>query len=112
MKMFTAMLAFSLVFVGCGDESVDAPITQAEEQDTVDGVSNGDVVQENSEDVLSVDSSDDVSILDVDIDDEEIRVEDSADVVEEKDLDELEEDPTNFRDNSIPGSRFFNPEIP
>jgi len=105
MKMFMTMLAVSLVFVGCGDS--DDPVVPEQEQEVV-----SDVAEEVDEEVVSdVDSADDVSMLDVEQEEADVSVEIGPDVSEEE-PEELDEDPTSFRNSPIPGSHFFNPEVP
>jgi len=108
MKMLMTMLAVSLVFVGCGDS--DDPVVPEQEQEVV-----SDVVEEVDEEVVSdVDSADDVSMLDVDVeeDDADTSVEEGPDASTEEEPEQLDEDPTSFRSNPNPGSHFFNPEVP
>ena len=107
MKMLMTMLAVSLVFVGCGDS--DDPVVPEQEQEVV-----SDVAKEVGEDVVSdVDSVDDVSTLDVNVEEEDadVSVEEGPDVSEEE-SEQLDEDPTSFRSNPDPGSQFFSPEVP
>ncbi len=105
MKMLMAVLAVSLVFVGCSD-SVE-PIALEQEQEVV-----SDVVEEVDEEVVSeVDSADDVLILDVE-EEADVSVEEGPDVSAEEESEQLDEDPTSFRNNPDPSSQFFAPEIP
>ena len=105
MKIFMATLAFALVFVGCGDS--EEPVASEQEQEVT-----SEVVEEVSEpDDLVVDSDSDVSILDVEQQESDVAVESGPEVSEEE-SEQLDEDPTSFRNNPNPGSHFFNPEVP
>tara|TARA_B100002019_G_C20890524_1_gene413202 strand:- start:18 stop:377 length:360 start_codon:yes stop_codon:yes gene_type:complete len=108
MQVFAVLMAASLVFMGCSDS--DESVALEQEQEAV-----SDVTEEVDEDVVSdVDSVDDVSMLDVSVEEEDadVSVERGPDVSEEEDPEQLDEDPTSFRSNPNPGSHFFNPEVP
>ena len=108
MQVFAVLMATSLVFVGCGDS--DDPVAPEQEQEVLP-----DVAEEVDDEVISdVDSADDVSMLDVSVEEEdaEVDVEEGPDVSEEEEPEQLDEDPTSFRSNPNPGSHFFNPEVP